>query len=57
MLKRQEIMAAHDAVSRIPDEIQVSREQVEAITVVLGLLAALLDRLQGDGPNGTRESS
>jgi hypothetical protein len=43
MCKRQQIVAAHDIVAKIPDELHLTPEQVQAIAIVLGLFARLLD--------------
>lgn len=43
MCQRQQILAAHDIITKIPDEMKLSTEQVEAIVTVLALLSRLLD--------------
>jgi len=44
MCQRQQILAAHDIVTKIPDELTIDFDQVQAIVVVLALLSRLLDQ-------------
>jgi hypothetical protein len=44
MCQRQQILAAHDIVTKIPDELSTGPEEVEAIVTVLRLLSELLDK-------------
>ena len=44
MCHRQEIFATHDLITKLPDEMLLSREQVHAILTVLFLLSSLLER-------------
>jgi len=44
MCQRQQILTAHDIVTKIPDELKISSNQVEAIVVVLALLSRLLEQ-------------
>ncbi len=46
MCQRQQILAAHDIVTKIPDELKINSNQVEAIVVVLALLSRLLEQSQ-----------
>ena len=43
MCQRQQILAATDIVTKIPDELRVSTEAVKAVVTVLRLLGQLLD--------------
>lgn len=57
MLQRERIASAHDAVTNIPDELDVSAEQMRAIATVLGLLLqvmAKLDRVRTAASNAGR---
>ena len=44
MCQRQQILAAHDIVTKIPDELTTDPDDVEAIVTVLRLLSRLLDK-------------
>jgi len=44
MCQRQEIVAAHDIITKIPDEMQIGEDQLRSIVVVLGLLTKLLEQ-------------
>lgn len=44
MCQRQQILAAHDVVTKIPDELTTDPGDVEAIVKVLGLLSRLLEK-------------
>jgi len=44
MCQRQQILTAHDIVTKIPDELKINSNQVEAIVVVLALLSRLLEQ-------------
>jgi len=44
MCQRQQILAAHDIVTKIPDELTSSFDQVEAIVVVLAVPSRLLEQ-------------
>ncbi len=43
MCQRQQILAATDVVTKIPDELKVSTDEVKAVVTVLRLLGQLLD--------------
>jgi len=43
MCQRQQILAATDVVTKIPDELNVSADEVKAVATVLRLLGQLLD--------------
>ena len=43
MCQRQQILAANDVVTKIPDELPLNLEEVEAVVTVLRLLSRLLD--------------
>jgi len=43
MCQRQQILAATDILTKIPDELSVSRDEVAAVVTVLRLLSKLLD--------------
>ena len=43
MCQRQQILAATDIVTKIPDELKVNAEEVKAVVTVLHLLGQLLD--------------
>jgi hypothetical protein len=43
MCQRQQILAATDIVTKIPDELKVSADEVKAVVTVLRLLGQLLD--------------
>ena len=43
MCDRTQILTATDIVTRIPDELNVSSSEVEAIVTVLRLLSRILD--------------
>jgi len=43
MCQRQQILAATDVVTKIPDELNVSADEVKAVVTVLRLLGQLLD--------------
>ena len=43
MCQRQQILAATDVVTKIPDELMVSSDEVKAVVTVLRLLGRLLD--------------
>jgi hypothetical protein len=44
MCQRQEIMAAHDIITKIPDEMKIGEDQLLSIVVVLRLLTRLLEQ-------------
>ena len=43
MCQRQQILAATDIVTKIPDELNVNTDEVKAVVTVLRLLGQLLD--------------
>jgi hypothetical protein len=43
MCQRHQILAATDVVTKIPDELKVSMDEVKAVVTVLRLLGQLLD--------------
>lgn len=43
MCHRSQILAAADIVTKIPDEVSVSTDEVSAIVTVLRLLTRMLD--------------
>jgi len=43
MCQRQQILAATDIVTKIPDELTVNTDEVKAVVTVLRLLGQLLD--------------
>ena len=43
MCQRQQILEATDVVTKIPDELNVSADEVKAVVTVLRLLGQLLD--------------
>jgi hypothetical protein len=43
MRERHDILVAHDVVARLPEEVEVSAPELNAIFQVLRLLSGLLD--------------
>ena len=43
MCQRQQILAATDVITKIPDELKVNTDEVKAVVTVLRLLGQLLD--------------
>ncbi len=43
MCERQQIVSAHDLITKIPDELKLNSEQIKAVVAVLHLLSELLE--------------